>query len=185
MKAALAGVQAGVLGGLVMLAALSVAALLEHDAWWSYPNLIGATFYGTRALRSGAGWPTVAGISFQLVIAGCAGALFALTFGRTKAPLRAVLGVAWGALLFYLSRKMYQEIAPLVALYAPDTSMLLGHMLLGAFLGRVRSAQTSAARAQEPRPDTAADRADCSAVVGATPAVDDVAGTQGPSGSAG
>ena len=92
VKAALAGLEAGVLGGLVMLAAMAAASILERDVWWSYPNLLGATFYGTRALRGGAGWPTVSGVSLQIVLAGGAGVLFAITFGRTPAAGNSPIG---------------------------------------------------------------------------------------------
>jgi hypothetical protein len=137
-KAALAGLQFGVLGGLAMLAAMCASSLAEHDSWWSYPNLLGATFYGSRVLRGGAGWATLSGISLQILLAGSAGAVFALTFSRAPTGLRTLLGVAWGAALFYASREFYRMIAPLVALYAPETSMLLGHMLLGLFFARAR-----------------------------------------------
>lgn len=188
IKAALAGVEAGVLGGLVMLAALGVSSILERDAWWSYPNLLGATFYGSRVLRSGPGWATASGIALQLVLAGSAGALFATTFGKTPAGLRAVLGVAWGALLFYVSREMYRLVAPLVALYAPDTSMLLGHMLLGVFFARVRLSQGVKTVWSEQAPNRHPRDARSREIVGAMPTIGDLpaqAGDRDPTSTSG
>jgi hypothetical protein len=138
LKAAVAGLEAGVLGGFAMLGALAGASVVDQDAWWRFPNLLATTFYGARALRSGAGWPTVSGIALQIVIAGAAGAIFGTLFGRAPGPLRLVLGLGWGALLFYAAETLYRRIAPFIVLYQPETSALLGHVLYGLCLARMR-----------------------------------------------
>lgn len=138
LKAAVTGLEAGVLGGFAMLGALAGASVADQDAWWRFPNLLATTFYGVRALRSGAGWPTVSGIALQIVIAGAAGAVFGALFGRAPGALRIALGLGWGALLFYAAEMLYRRIAPFVVLYQPETSALLGHVLYGLCLARMR-----------------------------------------------
>jgi hypothetical protein len=138
LKAAVTGLEAGVLGGFAMLGALAGASVADQDAWWRFPNLLATTFYGARALRSGAGWPTVSGIALQIVIAGAAGAVFGALFGRAPGALRVVLGLGWGALLFYAAETLYRRVAPFIVLYQPETSALLGHILYGLCLARLR-----------------------------------------------
>src|SRR5258708_34620564 len=78
---ALGGVQAGVIGGLAMLAFLAAASMLRHHVWWEMPNLIGSTFYGTRAFFSGPGRITIAGGALHLMMSGLLGILFVEGFG--------------------------------------------------------------------------------------------------------
>ncbi len=138
LKAAVTGLEAGVLGGFAMLGALAGASIADQDAWWRFPNLLASTFYGARVLRSGPGWPTISGVALQIVIAGLAGAIFGALFGKAPGALRIVLGFGWGALLFYASEMFYRRIAPFVALYQAETSTLLGHVLYGLCLARMR-----------------------------------------------
>jgi len=138
LKAAVTGLEAGVLGGFAMLGALAGASVADQDTWWRFPNLLATTFYGVRALRSGAGWPTVSGIALQIVIAGAAGAVFGALFGRAPGALRVVLGLGWGVLLFYAAEMLYRRISPFVVLYQPETSALFGHILYGLCLARLR-----------------------------------------------
>lgn len=138
LKAAVTGLEAGVLGGFAMLGALAGASLADQDAWWRFPNLLASMFYGAKVLRSGPGWPTVSGVALQIVIAGVAGAIFGVLFGKAPGGLRIVLGFGWGALLFYASEMFYRRVAPFVALYQAETSTLLGHVLYGLCLARMR-----------------------------------------------
>src|SRR5260370_28478857 len=78
---ALGGVQAGVIGGLAMLAFLAAASMLRHHVWWEMPNLIGSTFYGTRAFFSGPGRITIAGGALHVLMSGLLGILFVAGFG--------------------------------------------------------------------------------------------------------
>ena len=138
LKAAVPGLEAGVLGGFAMLGALAGASVADQDAWWRFPNLLATTFYGARALRSGAGGPPVSGIALLSGIAGAAGAIFGALFGRAPGALRVALGLGWGALLFYAAEMLYRRFAPFIVLYQPETSALLGHILYGLCLARMR-----------------------------------------------
>ena len=46
----LSGIEAGVIGGIAMLALLVSGSLWRGDPWWMPSNLLGSTFYGARAL---------------------------------------------------------------------------------------------------------------------------------------
>lgn len=144
-----------------MLGALAGASIADQDAWWRFPNLLASTFYGARVLRSGPGWPTISGVALQVVIAGIAGAMFGALFGKAPGGLRVVLGVGWGALLYYASEMVYRRVAPFVALYQAETPTLLGHVLYGLCLARMRrivgsvNRSAGASASWEPVPETA------------------------------
>jgi len=133
----LRGIEAGVIGGLAMLALLAVASLLRRHVWWETANLLGSTFYGTRAFRSGPGVVTVAGGAFHLVITGVVGALFGVACGNAGPRRRLVLlGTMVGVLWYYLADAVFwKRINPLVPLYSPQPVTVLSYALLGACLG--------------------------------------------------
>ena len=133
----LSGIEAGIIGGLAMLAMLAVSALERAHVWWETPNLLGSTFYGTRAFRSGPGASTLAGAAFELVICGLMGSVFGLLFGgirsrRLLLPLGAMFGVAW----YYLADAfLWKRINPLVSVYSFPPAVIFSHVLFGACLG--------------------------------------------------
>jgi hypothetical protein len=133
----LSGIEAGVIGGLAMLALLAAAALLRRHVWWETPNLLGSTFYGTRAFRSGPGVVTVAGSALHLVITGVAGAIFGVACGNAGPRRRLVLlGALAGLFWYYLAGAVFwSRINPLVPLYSPQPATVLSHALLGVCLG--------------------------------------------------
>jgi hypothetical protein len=133
----LKGIEAGVVGGLAMLALLAAAALLRGHVWWETPNLLGSTFYGTRAFRAGPGRITIAGGAFHLVITGVVGALFGVACGHLYLRRRLVLlGTLAGIVWYYLADAVFWKLVnPLVPLYSPPLSTLLSHALFGACLG--------------------------------------------------
>ncbi len=134
----LAGVEAGVIGGALMLALLIASALWHGYGWWSVPNLLGSTFFGERALRTGPGMATVSGSALQLMACGLVGAVFGVLFADVRDGRRAILlgllaAVGW----FYLSRDfVWPRINPRVPVYTSTGSVLVAHLLLGACLGR-------------------------------------------------
>src|SRR6266853_4753235 len=94
------GIKAGVLGGISMLAVMTVGALWRGHVWWETPNLLGSTFYGARAFRQGPGLATVSGSAFHIVITGSVGAIFGLAAGAIEPRRRLVLvgtlsGIVW------------------------------------------------------------------------------------------
>jgi hypothetical protein len=140
----LAGLQAGMFGGAALVAVLMLVSALDRRSWWSYPNLLAACFYGARSIGGGPGWPTVAGIALQLVIAGCGGVLFGGIFGSLSSSRRiAFLGLIWGVLVFYGSEQLYRAASPIVAAYMPRSASIVAHMVYGvclAGIGRIGGA---------------------------------------------
>jgi hypothetical protein len=131
------GLEAGVIGGIAMLAMLVSGSLLRGRVWWEVPNLLGTTFYGTRAFRSGVGMATVSGTALHMVITGTIGGLFGLACGWIVERRRLVLmGVLAGIVWYYLGdATFWNRVNPMVPLYSPPGVTLLAHMLFGACLG--------------------------------------------------
>lgn len=130
----LAGLQAGMLGGLSLLAVLAVVSTLDRRSWWSYSNLLAACFYGPRTIGAGPGWPTVAGAALQMVIAGTAGALFGAAFGNHSGRRLALFALMWGFFVFFVSEQYYRFASPAVVEYMPRSAAVIGHMIYGLCL---------------------------------------------------
>lgn len=130
------GIEAGVVGGLAMLVLLTCESLREDRVWWEIPNLLGSTFYGPRAFRTGPGMATVSGIALHLVITGTLGGLFGVFFGGIPQRGRLVLlGILAAAGWYTLANAAFW---PRVNPWMPTTAgpaMAFSHLLLGACLG--------------------------------------------------
>lgn len=134
---ALAGIQVGVIGALVLLGYLAVDSAWHRRSVWTVPNLFASTFYGESAYRQGFHARTSAGVALFVVIYGLLGALFGLVVrDHGSLPRVAVLGLIYGTAWFFLSFDwLWKHVNPLVPLYSPDRAMLVGHLLYGAVLG--------------------------------------------------
>src|SRR5260370_29278406 len=99
----LRGMEAGVVGGLAMIALLTSTGMLRGYVWWWPANLLGSTFYGSRAFRWGPGWPTLAGYALHIFITGVVGGLFGLTCGGLpRRPRFVFLGSLARRLMLFL-----------------------------------------------------------------------------------
>ena len=146
----LAGIEVGILGGLLMLAWLALVSLLYGRTVWHPPNLLATTFYGDLALRRGFRWATLAGMSLHLVV--CAGLAVSFSFavrrlaGRFRVWLLGLLsGLAWYAFGFSY---FWQQVNPLVLQYHPPSAMLFAHVLFGSFLGTLPGYRKAIAHAE-------------------------------------
>jgi hypothetical protein len=130
------GIEAGIVGGLAMLALLAAWSMWNRHVWWEIPNLLGSTFYQWRAFHSGPGIATLAGGALQLTFSGLIGAIFNLIFGNVRPRHRLILlgtltGVGW----FYLANAwMWPRLNPLIPHYWPEPVTVLSHVLFGACL---------------------------------------------------
>jgi hypothetical protein len=137
LKRVLHGIEAGVVGGLAMLGLLAAASMWSRHVWWEIPNLLGSTFYHSRAFYSGPGKVTLAGGALQLTISGLVGAIFGLVCGNVRSRHRLILlgtlaGVGW----FYLANAVvWPRLNPMIPLYWPEPAAVLSHLLFGACLG--------------------------------------------------
>ena len=134
----MSGIEAGIIGGIAMLGVMVSGSLLRGHVWWEIPNLLGSTFYGSRAFRSGgASLPTLSGTALHFVITGTIGGLFGLTCGGIRQRRRLLLlGMLAGVVWFYLADAVFwRKVNPMVPLYSPRVVTLLSHALFGACLG--------------------------------------------------
>lgn len=134
---ALAGIQAGVVGGLILLGYLALNSAWHRGSIWTVPNLLASTFYGESAYRPGFGARTSAGLALLLFLYGVLGALFALVIRDHGSRLRVtLLGLIFGTGWFFLSFDvLWNYVNPMVHVYSPDRAMLVGHVLYGGVLG--------------------------------------------------
>jgi hypothetical protein len=133
----LSGIEAGIIGGIAMMAFLIAGSLARGDPWWLTPSLLGSTFYGTRAFRAGPNQATLAGSALHLVITGVVGAVFGLLCrGVDRRRRMLVLGTLAGLVWYVLGNAVFwQQVNPLVPLYTPHAPALLSHAVFGACLG--------------------------------------------------
>jgi hypothetical protein len=133
----LSGIEAGVIGGIAMLALLVSGSLRRGEPWWMPSNLLGSTFYGTRALSAGPSQATLAGSALHIFMTGSMGAAFGLLCGGIQPRRRLVLlGTLAGLISHGLADAvLWQRINPLVPLYSAQPATLLSHAVFGACLG--------------------------------------------------
>src|SRR5580704_7883688 len=78
LSASLAGLQAGMVGALWMLAWLGVSAEWQNQGFWNPENLFATAFYGSDAVRSDFGSKTLPGLALYLLLYSVLGGVFAL-----------------------------------------------------------------------------------------------------------
>jgi len=134
---ALAGIQAGMAGALVLLAYLALDSIWHRRSIWTVANLLASTFYGEAAYRQSFGLRTGAGLALAFVIYGLLGLLFGLIVRDYGTVARGtLLGLIYGTAWFFLSFDwIWKHVNPMVALYSPDRAMLIGHLLYGGVMG--------------------------------------------------
>ena len=138
----LAGLQAGMVGVLWMLAWLGISAVWLRRSFWTAEDLF-ATVFGRDTSLDGFGGATVSGLALYLLLYSSLGGLFALVATRRSAlpamrPVRvALLAIALGLVWYYLSfHWLWRNVAPLVTFLHPERSTIVGHVIYGAALGR-------------------------------------------------
>src|SRR5260370_41269399 len=123
------GVEAGVLGGLFMMAWLATVSLLQGRSIWSMPNLLASTFYGEAALRRGFRWTSLSGVALHVIVSAMAGVPAGLAGGGVAHSGRGqLLGLGGGVDWDFLSGGSFLSDAnPLVALFSRRGGALLAH----------------------------------------------------------
>src|SRR6266436_4629460 len=116
---AMAGVEAGILGGLFMMLWLAFLSLLQGRSVWSVPNLLASTFYGEAALRRGFRWTTLSGVALHLIVSVAAGLLFGSAVNRIAGRGRVMLlGLAAGLTWYFLGLDVFwKHVNPMVPPY--------------------------------------------------------------------
>ncbi|HLY20568.1 MAG TPA: hypothetical protein VKR61_25245 [Bryobacteraceae bacterium] len=149
----LAGLEAGIISALVLLAWLSLASAWYSHSIWTAANTMATTFYGEAALGGVFTSRTVAGLALYLILYGIIGALFGLALAsRGPGPgLRiTMIGVVTGLGWYYLSfALLWRNLNPIITLYTHRGPMIAGHVIYGGLLGRFPNYLPSARHAGE------------------------------------
>lgn len=136
LRLALAGLQAGCLGSLLMMGWWVLADILQRRSAWLIPNLLATTFYGERAYRSGFVFSTWSGLAFPIVLYCAAGVLFGLVARERRTGW--VLGMAALAYALTLNWLIFgfalKRLNPLLQIYSPDRLITVSHLLYAAAL---------------------------------------------------
>jgi hypothetical protein len=137
-SAMLAGLQAGMVGALWMLAWLGVSAAWQNRGFWNSENLFATAFYGGDAIRSDFGVKTLPGLALYLVLYSLLGGIFALALRRRVGSGRMMLaGILFSLGWFYISfHVLWKSAMPLVYLLYPDRQTVVGHLIFGVCIGR-------------------------------------------------
>ena len=135
---ALAGLETGILGAILVLGWFSLDAVYQGQHWYAFPNLWSTAFYGQDAFRMRLGWATLSGLAFHLAQLGIAGALFGILWQRmVRLSLHVLAGVVWSCLWYFvMTVGFWKYFAPFVPRLMPQPATLLGVFLFGVFLSR-------------------------------------------------
>jgi hypothetical protein len=134
----LAGLQAGMIGILIMLFWLGISSVWQGRSFWRSENLMASAFYRAGSIRPGLSGRSLSGLALYLVVYSLLGALTALLLRNRLARVRTLLVcIAVAMLWYYLSfRWMWRTLAPPLAFLHAERPMILGHMIYGLWLGR-------------------------------------------------
>jgi hypothetical protein len=137
LRHALAGLQAGVLGALLLFACVMVGSLWNGRSVWVVPNLFATTFFGSEVYRNQLLRTSWTGMALVFAVYGALGALWGCVWRDQRKPWLGVYGAVTGLGVYYLFYgSLWRHVNPLVTLYAPERQLELGHVLWGMVLAR-------------------------------------------------
>lgn len=136
---ALAGLQAGTLGGFISLGWIFLASLFSGESLWLFPNISASTFYGSRSLTEDFGLHTCAGVALHLLVSGSSGILFALivpvAWPFRRSLLAALLYMA--ALQLFADTILWRRFNPWMLTYIPPAVVWIACIILAIALGTI------------------------------------------------
>jgi hypothetical protein len=137
-SASLAGLQAGMVGVLWMLAWLGLSAKWQTRSVWTSENLMASMFYGSAAIHRGFAPETLAGLAVYLLVYSLLGALLAAVMRDRHPRLHVTLvSVLFALGWYYLSfHVIWRAVSPLVTLLHVERATILGHLVYGTLLAR-------------------------------------------------
>jgi hypothetical protein len=136
IASALAGMQAGMLGVLCMLAWLGIDSSWDRRGFWRDQNLFASFFYGDAAIHEGFTSKTLSGLALYLAIYSILGFIFGyLMRNQLRSFRRLLLAEIFALGWFYLSfHILWKTAMPLAYLLYADQPMTVGHVIFGACL---------------------------------------------------
>jgi hypothetical protein len=139
LQHALAGLQAGVTGALIMLVWLMIGSFWVRHSAWVVPNLLATTFYGSDAYTGRFTHTSWVGLALIVAIYGLFGAVWGLVWPAERKTWRRIAGMLFGLVVYFLLFEfLWKHVNPLVTLYAPTRELEAGHILWGLTLARTR-----------------------------------------------
>lgn len=138
-EAFLAGLQAGMLGALWMLAWMGLISAWQRRSFWLPENLMGSVFHPHGEIIADFGGPTVSGLALYLLLYSLLGAGFAVAASRgSMRPARTrLLALAFAVAWYYGSfHLLWKPVAPVITLLNPARPAIIGHVIFGIVLGR-------------------------------------------------
>ena len=137
VRYALAGLQAGVVGGLVLIAWLMLASLFTGRSVWLTLNLFATTFFGSGVYRNHMVRGSWTGVAATLAVYGVLGLLWGSIWREKRIPGLTLLGALTGiAVYFLLFDFVFTRFNPMISVYAPVRQLHIGHVLWGVLLAR-------------------------------------------------
>ncbi len=141
LRDALAGLQAGVLGTLLMIAWLMLSSASAGYSVWIVPNLFATAIYGPEVYQNHflrASWP---GIALILAIYGACGMVWGALCGvflksAHRPRFFALTCAIVGLIVYYCFNLIWKYAAPLIPLYGPARALEVGHVLWGMALAK-------------------------------------------------
>jgi hypothetical protein len=135
LRHVLAGLQAGVLGALLMVACLMIGSLWNGRSIWVAPNLFATTFFGSDVYRNQFLRTSWTGVALIVAVYGLLGILWGCVWRDERTRWLRVYGAVAGLCVYYLLfGLLWRHVNPLITLYAPDRQLQLGHLLWGIVL---------------------------------------------------
>src|SRR4051812_16400576 len=127
----LAGIETGIVGGLVMLVWFALSMPLVAQPWWLVPNILASRLTVYHAPLLSPGIVTIVGAAVQLAFAGFGGIVNGIL---TPGGRLFGLGVAacWYALGYVF---VWKRAAPALLIHAPQPIIAIGYFLYGSVLG--------------------------------------------------
>jgi hypothetical protein len=137
LQHALAGLQAGVAGAVIMLVWLMTGSFWERHSAWLVPNLLSTTFYGSNAYTGRFTHSSWVGLSLIVAIYGFLGVVWGIVWPAERKAGRRIAGMLFGLVMYFiLFDFVWEHVNPLVTLYAPTRQLQAGHILWGLTLAR-------------------------------------------------
>ena len=133
-----AGLEAGMLGTLWMLAWMGLSYAWQRRSFWTPENLMATAFDSNAPIRAGFASSTISGLALYLLIYSLLGALFAFAVrGRMTRGRVLLWSVAFALACYYLSfHGIWRSVIPLLARLHVERATVLGHLLYGTVLAR-------------------------------------------------
>jgi hypothetical protein len=137
LRHALAGLQAGVLGALVIVGCLMIGSLWNGRSIWVVPNLFASAFFGSNVYRNQFLRTSWTGIAEIVAVYGLLGVLWGCIWRDRRQRWLGLYGAVAGlCVYFFLYDFLWRHVNPLITLYAPDRQLQVGHLLWGIVLAR-------------------------------------------------